>query len=114
MRIRKGFPLCLGLASGFFSCLSAPVHSQWWEKGQSFKQPSIYARAYCYGRGDKLSHEEALFVALMIDKLDSLTEVEKKRRREKIATMILQYIAGNDEFAGCRRAHTGELIQSSR
>jgi len=50
----------------------------------------------------------------MIDKLDHLNEKEKKERRKKIASIILQYIAGNEEYAGCRKAHTAELIQSSR
>jgi hypothetical protein len=103
----------------FFLLLSsaAPSLSQWWEKGKGYQEPSIYARAYCYGRGDKLSHEEALFIALSIDKLDKVSEFEKKQRIKTIAAMILQYIAGSttyDEYAGCRKAHTGELIQSAK
>jgi len=91
-----------------------PAYSQWWERGRGFQDSSLYARTYCYGRGDKLSHDEALYVAFMIDKLDHLNEKEKKERRKKIASIILQYIAGNEEYAGCRKAHTAELIQSSR
>ena len=94
-----------------------PAFSQWWERGKGYKESSVYARAYCYGRGDKLNHEEALYVAFMIDKIDKITDKEKTERIKRVASMILEYIAGsgsNDEFAGCRRAHTGELIQSAR
>jgi len=94
-----------------------PAYSQWWERGKGYKESSVYARAYCYGRGDKLNHEEALYVAFMIDKIEKITDKEKTERTKRVASMILEYIAGsgsNDEFAGCRRSHTGELIQSAR
>lgn len=104
----------LALLSLFLALNPIPAYSQWWERGRGFQDSSLYARAYCYGRGDKLSHDEALYVAFMIDKLDHLTDQEKKDRNKKIASIVLQYIAGNDEYAGCRKAHTAELIQSAR
>lgn len=92
-----------------------PAHSQWWEKGKGYQNDYIYTKAYCYGRGNGLNHEQALIAAYNKDRLPEQTEKEKSLRIKKLASIILDFISGtgnNDEFTGCRRAHFAELGSS--
>ena len=97
------------------SMSTMPALSQWWERGKGFQNDYVYAKAYCYGRGDRLNHEQALLLAYSKDVLPEQTDKEKAKRLKRIASIIINFISGtgnNEEFSGCRKAHSTELASS--